>query len=524
MEIKLAKAVSSTDFVTNPYSYTSYYGQNSFIGDNPYGSIVPGTMPMVTGKPFGANGRLENNPTTYREELYQCRFFYRFDPTASTVLNRMSELASGRIKNRRDDCTDEEFNYFNGLTNRITALLAACAIEYLISGMAIPDYGTQRIMGNKIHRDLGRKRYTVPDRMWARNPENIALKRTPFGPDRRVYLQIPTEEASFITNKGKYPDGTEDIELYDMLVKEFPEYVEAIRAGKSIIPLENVRPILRKPLANSDYPQPFLVPALAAMKHKLRIKEMDHSIATKAIEAILHIKAGNDEFPLTDEDDTLDSLMQKMKTRSANAADQLFYKLFTDHTVELKYVYPELDALLSPQKYEAVDSDIFMAMGFSRVLLVGESAKSNAGAGPQIILGPVSMLEELRERLLEWVRGLYDELADMNNFNNVPAPFFDPLVKSDITTLVGNAATALKSGVISKNTYAGLFGTDFATEQRQIELEIDTLAASPLLDNQVQLGQQPHEPPPNEEQPQISPDGVQQKAPKPKLPSDSLAT
>lgn len=518
--IKLQKAVSSYDYVTNPYNLTNFYGQ-SFVGDVPWGNI-PGTAPVATSKARNAYGLLNSNPIDYDQELFQCRFFYRCDPTASTVLNRMAELSAGKIKNRKDDCTDEEYAYFNSLSERITALFALCALEYLISGMAIPDYAITRVMGNRLDSSLTRKRYSVPEHMWVRNPENIRLKRVPFGPERRVYLKIPPEESLFIRNKGIYADGTEDKELYEMLVRDFPEYVKAINDGKSEIPLPHVRPILRKIMPSSDYPQPFLTPALAAMKHKLRIKEMDHSIATKAIEAILHIKAGNDEFPVTEEDTILDDLRTQMQARNSNAADQLFYKLYTDHTIELNYVYPELTALLTPAKYEAVDADIFMAMGFSRVLLVGESSKSNAGAGPQIILGPLSMLQEIRDRLLEWVRGLYRELAEMNNFTHTPSPFFDPLVASDMTTLVSNAPQALEAGVISKNTYAALYGTDFVTEQRQIELEVKTVSESPVVDQQVQLGQQGHTPLPLEQQGQSNPDGSTAPAPKPIKPSEVL--
>lgn len=518
--VKLHRAVATTEYVTNPYNLSSFYGQ-PFVGDVPWGP-VPGTAPIATSKYGNIYGRLNNNPVTYPEELFQCRFFYRFDPTASTVINRMSELSAGIVRNRKDDCTDEEFAYFESLSDRITQLLSACSLEYLISGMAVPDYGTTRIMGNRLDASLGRKRYIVPDHMWVRNPENIVLRRVPFGPERRVYLRIPPEEASFINNEGVYSDGTEDKELYTTLVREFPEYVAAIRAGKSEILLDHVRPILRKIMPNCDYPQPFLVPALAAMKHKLRIKEMDHSIATKALEAILHIKAGSDEFPVTEEDTVLDDLRTQMAARSYNAADQLLYKLYTDHTVKIEYIYPELQALLTPQKYEAVDADIFMAMGFSRVLLVGESAKSNAGAGPQIILGPLSMLEELRTRLLYWVKSLYKDLAELNNFTHFPAPFFDPLVASDITTLISNAHTALESGVISKNTYANLYGTNFENEQRQIRHEVEAVAASPTLDMQVQLGQQKHTPPPTEQPATVGPDGSRTSAPERVLPSDML--
>lgn len=514
--MSLHKATSSTSYVVNPYSLPNVYTGSQKVGDVLFNKAA---MPLSW---YYGTSRLSVAPTNYEEELFQSRFFYRNDPTAATVVNRMAELAGGPIKNRKKFSSDEEFNFFDALSYRITTLMQQAALEYLVSGMAIPDFATIRVMGSRLNPSLGRKRYYIPDRMWCRNPEQIELKRTPFGPDRLVFLKIPPEESSFILNKGVYPDGTEDKELYALLIKEFPEYVRAIEKGVSKIPLSNVKPIFRKIQPQCDYPQPFLVPALAAMKHKLRIKEMDHSIATRALNAIMHIKAGNDEFPVTDEDNTLSDLKAQMDANSNDALTNIVYKLFTDHTIEIEWIYPQLEALLSPAKYEAVDADIYMAMGFSRMLLVGEAAKSNAGAGPAIILGPFAMLEELRWKLLEWVRYLYERLADENNFANVPDPMFEPLVQSDTTTLIANSAGALKAGVVSKDTIAQLYGTTFENEQRQIEYEVETVANSKNLDQQVQLNQQTHIPPPTQPEGTTNPDGSTSPAPEPQLPSDTL--
>ncbi len=511
----MRKALSSTSYAINPYVLPSVYYPQNAAGDVQNAPNNPYLL-------YGGN-RLANAPYNYAEELFQSRFFYRNDPTAATVINRMAELAGGKLKNRKKHASDEEFKYFNALKEKLTTLMQQAALEYLVAGMAVPDFATIRVMGNKLHPSLGRKRYSVPDKLWCRNPENIELKRVPYGPDRAVFLKIPQEERSFIMNEGKYSDGTEDRELYKLIVKEFPTYVAAIRAGASKLPLSHVRPIYRKIQPQSDYPQPFLIPALSAMKHKLRLKEMDHSIATRAINAVFHVKAGNDEFPVTDEDDILESLKTQLQAvGNAELAANLIQKLFTDHTVEMEWIYPPFEALLSSAKYEAVDADIYMAMGFSRMLLVGEAAKSNAGAGPAIILGPFAMLEELRSKLLEWVRYLYEELAELNNFANVPEPIFDPLVQSDTTTLVGNAANALKAGVISKDTFAQLYGTNFETEQQQIEYEVDTVANSANLNQQVQLNQQTHNPPPTAPQATQNGDGTETPAPEAQLPSDTL--
>jgi hypothetical protein len=511
------KALSSTSYLINPYSLPNVATLGQFTGDILFGKNSPANLHYW----YGLN-RIAQAPINYTEELFQSRFFYRTDPTASTVINRMSELAAGQIRNKKKFASDEELTYFNGLSMKITALLQSAALEYLVAGMAVPDYATTRVMGNRMHPSLGRKRYVVPDKLWCRNPEQICLRRVPFGPDRAVFLEIPQEERTFITNKGVFSDGTEDKELYQQLVRDFPDYVKAINDGITKIPLPNVKPIFRKIQPQCDYPQPFLVPALAAMKHKLRIKEMDHSIATRALNAILHVKAGNDEFPVTEEDSVLEDLRAQLKARDNDLTANIIYQIFTDHTVSFDWVYPQLEALLTPAKYEAVDADIYMAMGFSRVLLVGEAAKSNAGAGPQIILGPFAMLEEMRWKLLEWVRFFYETLADLNNFSNIPEPIFDPLVQADTTTLVASATQALQAGVISKDTFAQFYGTDFETEQQQIEHEVSHLSNSPTIDQQVQLNQQRHTAPPNAPQQTTNPDGTINPTPEPQLPSDTL--
>src|SRR6266498_827043 len=129
----LAKAVSSTsDFVINPYNLTSLYARPA-IGDVPH---IPGVAPFMWSF---LTSQIAIAPVTYGDELVQSRFFYHYDPTASTVINRMAELAAGTIRNRKNNCSEEEFNYFNSIIKKVQPLVNTCALEYLIAGMAIPD-------------------------------------------------------------------------------------------------------------------------------------------------------------------------------------------------------------------------------------------------------------------------------------------------------------------------------------------------------------------------------------------------
>lgn len=465
----------------------------------PYGDlgvpIVPGfrdsLIPYTTARQDVQN---------YRDEVRQCRYFYRYDPISSTVVNRMSEMAVSDLRNRRKKCTDEELFYFEAVAQKLTPLLQLCALEFLLSGMAIPDYTVGREMGSRLNSNLGRTRYYFPATLWVRNPDNILLKRMPATLDRSAHLEVPPEEVYFIVHNGTFSDGTSDPQQYRFLEQQYPEYVAQVKAGITRIHLENARPVLRKATTYMDYPQPFLVPALAALKHKLRIKQMDYSIATRALEAIRLIKAGNDEFPITEEDDSLEDIRQQVSAQKAAANGEIVYSLFTNHTVTVEWIYPPLDALLSEQKYNEPNAEIFLAMGFSRVLLVGEALRSNSSQSVASTLGPVSTLNELRRGLLAWVRSLYHDLAEKNGFKNVPDPLFRPIPLGDIAALAQFAIQAAKIGALSKDTVAQYFGTDFETENVQIDaeerasgdadlLELTTQAPLEMQQNQQQFTQ-----------------------------------
>lgn len=469
MSEKLSKAISSYSYVTpNPGFVVNR--------DNPNADFTSPEQPMQL--PW----QILCVPLNYQQELFQCRYFYKRDPFASTVINRMSEMTAGKLQNRKNYCTDEEFHYFNAIADRLEQVIRDASLEYFISGMAVPDFIGTKIMGKRLHPELGRTRYTIPDPVWIRNTDNIELKRRPIGSDRLVYLKVPEAERTFIMNDGVWPDGTEDKELFNSMKRQFPEYVRKVKEGTTRIPMPQLNAILRKPLPTSDYPQPFLTPSLDSLKHKLKIKEMDYTIASRAIEAILLIKSGSDEFPVVEGDGDFDALKAQMDAQSYIAGRQLVYKLYVNHTVSMQWVYPEMDTLLSADKYLAVDADIFMGMGFSRVLLIGETLRSNASTGDTVILGPLATLQEARSTILTWIKKLYRDLADLNGFDNIPEPFFSPLTASDSKTLLQYASTAVADGAISLNTYAQLFGTDFNMEQIQRAIEAAKVVSLPSLE------------------------------------------
>lgn len=440
------------------------------IGNNIGRKVVPGYYDPSTPQ-----------KKSYHDQIKIIRWFYENDPIAGTVVNRMADMAITTVRNRKktkrnaDQVPEEIMAYFDALVVQLRPFLKLAALEFLVHGMAVPDYTFQRLRGDKIAEKLGRKRYTTIDQIWVRNPEHLLLKKRPTGMDRQVLLKVPPEDIAFIQNKGTRTDGTEDKEAYQYLVENFPEYVRAVQNGKNVFPLDNVRAILRKITSYNEYPTPFLNNALTALQHKAYLKTMDRSIASRAIEAIRLVKTGDKDFPADDDDI---AATKSMVEQNSSTGERIF-NLFTNHTVTIDWIFPPLEALLNEQKYAEPNADIFLGLGFPRILTVGETLRSNASDSKIASLGPKSTLDDLRDALTAWLVKLYEELSEKNNFPRVPEPYFAPIATTDYTALVQFAIQALEAGAISKDTVSQLYGSDYETEAGQIETEQEMGVLSP---------------------------------------------
>src|SRR6185503_15148997 len=114
------------------------------------------------------------------------------------------------------------------------------------------------------------------------------------------------------------------------------------------------------------------------------------------------------------------------------------------------------ESLINETKYAEPNADIFLALGFPRILTTGETLRSNSSDSNIASLGPKATLEDMREALLVWLTDLYAELAEKNDIKRVPDPYFAPIATSDYTALVQFAVDAMLNGAISKDTIAQL--------------------------------------------------------------------
>ncbi len=406
-------------------------------------------------------------PSDYHKLIKMCRFFYTHDPIAGTVMNKMVDCAITPLTNRKSNCTDEEFATYNFILDLLQDFFRNVCLEYLLSGLVIPQYEWSQIKGSELSPARNaRRRVWVPANVWFRDPATITVRNSPTN-KKYIYVTVDAATIRFIKSGGKLEDGTMDKELYEEFVKNYPEFVKAVKALKGTvmkIRLEDVRPIFSRMLPESTYPIPYMENALESLLHKRNLRKMDYSIAARVIAAIQVIKLGSDEFPCTDEHD-FDSIKEQMNYRLGTGYPERVYQLFSNHTLDISWVYPDTAAMLNREKYSSVEDDIIAGLGFPRTLITGETLRSNVAGGSDFAaFSPIATMETIRDRLLEWTKVLYKEIQEKNHFANRPLPAFSPMKLYKLLDLNTIGESLYSEGSLSRQTRLEMQGLDLETE------------------------------------------------------------
>lgn len=412
----------------------------------------------------------------YSKVVKECRFFFRHDPLAATVITKMVDMAINEIVVNTDHVSrvsQFELETFNAVKKDIRDFLRKAAFEYLLTGLVVPEISLTRIRQRELRRKSISRLSSLlyPTELWVRDAETVEIKKPPVGNKESYFALLPEDVIWFIQNKGEYPDGTEDKELYKQIVELYPDFVQQILEGEPKVLLDNPLVVKHVTLADTPYPMPYLFPAIESLRHKRNLRRMDYSIASRVISAILHVKMGSDDFPLTkDQEDEMDRLEEKFKWRQNLSVDDIerVFALFTNHTIDISWVFPEINALLESSKYDSVNQDIMVALGFPRILITGETERSFA-SDPQIAtISPLHTMENIRRALLPIVELIFSELVRVNKrITTIPKIKFKSLDLLSMGLFYEGIAKLYETGNLSREDYAEAYGFDLATQLKK---------------------------------------------------------
>jgi len=412
----------------------------------------------------------------------------------STVLNKIVEIGINDLVFDRNGLSINEFRIFTNIKEKLLEFAENCALEYLISGLVVPEIKYTPTTKEEL-KDLGIKKYDsliLPEVMWLRDPETIKINDPMILDEPSYYVEIPGDLHFFIIHEGQYPDNTKDLDLYEKLLTLYPVFVEQVRAGVKYIPLENKLIIRRKVLSNTCYPLPYLFPSLEALKHKRNLRRMDYSLASRVITAIQLFKLGSDEFPVTESEEDqsqFNFIRDQMSWRNtAGQNTERIFQLFANHTLNIEWIMPDVQALLNEKKYSEVNQDIFFSLGFPKILTTGETERSGASDPEFATISPVKTMENLRTKILFILRGIVKEIARSNNLKTFPGTRFKPINLHSFSNFVEGMTSLYQTGNISRTSYTEAFGYNLEeelktkSEENELmkELGVDEFPAQPF--------------------------------------------
>jgi hypothetical protein len=430
-------------------------------------------------------------PREYHQVLAMCYDFYERGGLVTTVINRLAELTITEIRNGQRKTSNEANNYFDAVLHRkpsrLMRFLFNAALEYYISGMVLPKIEWEEREGREVSAKLTPgKMYDFP--VFDNYPPALIKVEWAGWGKKSFYLKVPTTDLKLI-RKGAAKIKEQQLKL-QMWESQYPSFVAQIRSGSDMVLITDTDPILRKEKSNSAYPTPLLTNALEALMFKQQLRRMDFAVASRIINAILLVKEGNDNYPLTDETrENLDKLEQQILARSNNPRlmERLFI-LFTNHTTTLEWITPDVTAMLDQEKYKQVNEELNEALGFARILVTGESRYANASEVSTWAIQP--QMEQFRTMAKEWLLDLYEEATERNKFRNTPEPNFKPIRLQDIIKTAAVFQAAFTEGNVSRTSRAESIGLDFETE---VELMNDE---KPLMEGLDAFPAMPYSPPP----------------------------
>jgi len=410
----------------------------------------------------------------YHQLIQACRFYYKKDPLIAAVINRLSDMSATDIIIEKGTLRKNEWKALNAVIPMLKEFVRNAVREVLISGLVYPEVDFKRYNKQEL-RLLGIKNYNsmvLPDKIWLRNPDLIEIKPGLNSSDARYYIKLPDTFIAFINNEGKYDDGTEDKELYERILKEYPDIVEKVKKGEYSINITPKYGVIRKEIhPNSYYPVPYLTPVIEHAAFKRNLRRMDYALASRVITAIMLVKIGSDKFPLTEEDeDAFDNIEMQLRAQSVSGSTstvefERVIQLFADHTLNIEWVYPPTDALLDDKKYDPINQEILYGMGFPPSAIIGESLRSNTKSDLAATQIPKIILDPIRNELLLTINKIIYDIINMNRFRGEPGNIrFEPITFESTKDLIELLRFLYDTGGLSRESVVSKFGFDLRNE------------------------------------------------------------
>ena len=297
------------------------------------------------------------------------------------------------------------------------------------------------------------------------NPLNIEIEGSLLFNDTKVTL-TPSDELKKMLQKQQSELTTDEKEIIKLLPSDFKK---AISEGGGIkLESEYIGAVDYRKMPYERYPRPRGVKSFEAIEYKNSLRQADLSTLDGITNYILKITIGNDEFPVTDQNQLV-AVANLFDTTSKS------FDVVWNHTLQIeKIVSPEIESILGQDKYLQVNEDITGALAFPRALIDGSKT---LGQGEASLLAR-TLVEEIcyaRSQVERWIYNEYREIAESQGFDRFPKVRWDNTILKDIILYMSTISQLVDRRMLSYRTAMEQLGFEFDNEFSNMEQELPSV-------------------------------------------------
>lgn len=413
--------------------------------------------------------------------------YYYTEPIVGSVINVLSSLASKGFENDIDDVDIKNFfdtwvfdvNFEEVIdwiflelfkTSQVTTYKYIANYEPRIS--TIQPAGSSK---SKKVKSVGKLENAAKKKIWSKghlpvgytvlNPSLVNITGNLLFNNVSVSLSPPKELGEVL--KKNTSDLTEEEKA---LIKALPSDLKKAAESGGDYQLDSrlVGNITYKKQPYERYARPRTARVFESIEYKKALRNADLSTLDGISNYILKITVGNDEFPVTSQEE-LEAVAKLFDTPSKS------FDVVWNHTLKIeKIVSPEIDKILGQAKYSQVNEDITGGLSFTRALLDA----TDVTAGSEWAIGAVKEdIDYARKQVTRWIYNEYRQIAEAVGFDRFPRVRWDENILRNDILYKNSIASMVDRRMLSYQTALETLGFDYTNElgnmQNELPLIID---------------------------------------------------
>jgi len=409
--------------------------------------------------------------------------YYYTDPLVGTTTNLLASLSSKGYENDIDDPKIKQFfdvwafdvnlpevlewiylDFFK--VGHVTTYKVLAKYEPRVSYLS-PIPGQKMKVKKKLKKAKAAKKGIwskghMPVSYTTLNPLLVNIEGNLLFDKTSVKLKPPNELTEML--KKSPADLTEDEKL---LVKALPNDLKKAAEKGEEYQLDSrlVGQITYRKQPYERYARPRIGRLFDTIEYKRSLREADISTLDGISNAILKITIGNDDYPVTNQDQ-LEAVAELFNTPSKS------FDVVWNHTLKIeKIVSPEIEAILGKGKYEQVNEDMTAGLGIPRSIIDG-TGQVNAAEIGLMIKGLSEEISYARRQVTRWLYREYQQIAEAAGFDRIPKVRWDEGVLKDTILYMNTLSQLVDRRMLSYRTALEALGFDFPNELNNMNEEM----------------------------------------------------